>query len=44
MPPMFVLVSPLEGASMWMIVYFLVAIDARKKLFEEDLVEKEGDL
>ena len=44
MPPVLVLTPPLKKAPLWMIVYFLRAIDARERIFEEGLVGKKGDL
>jgi len=43
-PPVLVLVPPLEGAPLWMIACFLWPTMLGKKLFEEDFVGREGDL
>ena len=44
MPPVVLLVLPLEEAPLWMTVYFLGVIDVMEKLFEEGFVGKKGDL
>jgi len=44
MPPVLVLVPPLEGVPLWMIICFLEAIDLGESLLEEGLVGRERDL
>ena len=43
-PPMLVLILPLEGATLWTTVYFLGPSMLEERLFEEGLIGREGDL